>query len=176
MKYYFYILILIIYSSCANDLEEVKRITSTADASMEIGTNMKIDYTEFGKPRATLTASLLHRFTEPTVHSDFPKGMHLVVVNENGSIENTLDAKFGSMDDSRHFMMATNDVVVVNIKGDKLNTEELIWDQNTKMIYSNKFVKIQTAKEIIYGDSLIADEKFTNYYIKRVTGTVTVKK
>jgi LPS export ABC transporter protein LptC len=176
MNKYFFIFLTMLVCACSNDLEEVKRITSTADASMEIGTNMKINYTEFGKPRATLTAPLLNRFNQPTIHSDFPKGMHLVVVNEYGAIENTLDAKNGSIDDSRHLMMATNDVKVINKRGDILNTEELIWDQSTKMIYSNKFVKIQTAKEIIYGDSLIADEKFSSYYIKRVTGTVTVKK
>jgi LPS export ABC transporter protein LptC len=168
MKKYYSLIISILLITCSNDLEEVKRITSTA--------NMKIKYTEYGKPRAILTAPLLNRYTQPTIHSDFPQGMHLVVTNESGVVENTLDAKNGTIDDSRHLMMATNDVVVVNIKGDKLNTEELIWDQSTKMIYSNKFVKIQTAKEIIYGDSLIADEKFSNYYIKRVTGTVTVKK
>ncbi len=73
-------------------------------------------------------------------------------------------------------MTARNNVVVVNIKGDTLSTEELIWSQNEKKIYSNSFVKIRTAKEIILGDTLVADEKFTNYTIKKVRGTVQVKK
>jgi LPS export ABC transporter protein LptC len=175
MKTFSYLLFILIIS-CTNDLEEVKKIAQPVDVNREEGKNINIRYTELGKLRANLTAPLVYRITQPNISSEFPQGMHLDLFNESGVIENTLDAMKGSIDDTRHIMTASDKVVVINIRGDKLETESLSWDQNTKKIYSSAFVKITTAKEIIMGDSLEADEKFTDYRIKRVTGTVQVKK
>lgn len=146
------------------------------EANTEWGVDVQMDYSEYGRPRARLTAPELQRIIISNMpKTEFPKGFRLVIYNESGQIENTLNAKYGLADDLNKNMVAQNNVEVVNIKGDHLNTEELIWNQNTKQIYSNKFVKITTKKEIIMGDSLIADEKFSDYTIKKVTGTVTVE-
>ena len=64
---------------------------------------------------------------------------------------------------------------VVNQKGEILNTDELIWDEDKKIIYSNSFVKITTPDEIIYGNGMTANENFTDYVIKHITGTIRVK-
>jgi Lipopolysaccharide-assembly, LptC-related len=64
---------------------------------------------------------------------------------------------------------------VINAKGEKLNTEEIIWDEQKKIIYSNAFVKITTGDEIIWGIGMEANEDFTDYVIKKVTGKVKVK-
>ena len=71
-------------------------------------------------------------------------------------------------------MIAKRNVEVVNIDGDTLKTEELIWDQKKKKIYSNTFVEIRTKSEIIYGEGLEADETFSNYTIKKITGTIQI--
>ena len=160
--------------SCSNDLEEAKKVSKNVDANTETGTNVVINYSEYGKPRAKLTAKELVRVSFDFPKSEFPKGLELVVYGEDGHIENTLRAASGSIDETNKMMNARNNVEVVNARGDRLNTEELIWNQTDKKIYSNTFVKITTAKEIIMGDSMIADERFTDYTIKKVTGTVKV--
>jgi precorrin-4 methylase len=72
-------------------------------------------------------------------------------------------------------MTARKNVEVINAKGEKLNTEEIIWDEQKKIIYSNAFVKISTGDEIIWGIGMEANEDFTDYVIKKVTGKVKVK-
>ena len=72
-------------------------------------------------------------------------------------------------------MTARDSVVVINNKGEIMNTDELIWDEDKKIIYSNSFVKIRTADEIIYGNGMTANENFTGYVIKNITGTIKVK-
>ena len=71
--------------------------------------------------------------------------------------------------------MAKNDVVVVNQKGEQLNTEKLLWDENTGKIYSDEFVKITTPDEIIMGKGFEANQDFSKYKIFKVTGNITVK-
>jgi LPS export ABC transporter protein LptC len=65
-------------------------------------------------------------------------------------------------------------VEVVNAKGDKLNTEHLIWDEQKKKITSDAFVKITTAKEIIMGKGLEANQDFTQYEIKNIQGIINI--
>jgi LPS export ABC transporter protein LptC len=72
-------------------------------------------------------------------------------------------------------MEAKRNVVVVNEKGDKLNTEHLIWDKNTRMIRTEEFVKITTEDEIIMGNGMEADEHFTKYKIKQIKGIISIK-
>jgi LPS export ABC transporter protein LptC len=160
--------------SCSNDLEEAKKVSKHVDANTETGTNVVINYSEYGKPRAKLIAKELVRVSFDFPKSEFPKGLELLVYGEDGHIETTLRAANGSIDETNKMMNARNNVEVINARGDKLNTEELIWNQTDKKIYSNAFVKITTAKEIIMGDSMVADERFTDYTIKKVTGTVKV--
>ena len=71
-------------------------------------------------------------------------------------------------------MEVMDDVVVINRNGEKLNTEHLIWDADSKKIYTDEFVKITTKEEIIFGDGLEANEDFTKYKILNIKGTVTV--
>ncbi len=169
-----FMLLFLTVAGCSNDLEEVKKVSKNVDANTELGVDVVMNYSEYGKPRATLTAKELIRNTDNFPKTEFPKGLQLVIYGEYGQIENTLKAKSGTVDETNKMMNARNNVEVVNAKGDRLNTEELIWNQTDKTIYSNSFVKITTPKEIIMGDSLIADEKFTNYTIKKVTGTVKI--
>ena len=49
------------------------------------------------------------------------------------------------------------------------------WDEEKKIIYSNTFVKIATADEIIYGNGMEASENFSDYTIKHITGKIKVK-
>jgi hypothetical protein len=55
-----------------------------------------------------------------------------------------------------------------------LDTEELIWDESRKQIYSNAFVKITTIDEIILGNGMESNETFTDYTIKHITGKIKV--
>lgn len=63
--------------------------------------------------------------------------------------------------------MVKNNVEAISVKGDKLNTEELTWNQKTQKISSDKFVKITTRDEIIFGDGFESNQDLTNYKIKK---------
>ena len=67
-------------------------------------------------------------------------------------------------------------MVVVNRKGERLNTEKLIWDERNELLSSDRFVKITTAEEIIFGDGFEANQDFSRYRIFNVKGRLTVKK
>ena len=70
-------------------------------------------------------------------------------------------------------MYAQGNVCLSNIKDEFLYAEELYWNQKTKKVYSEKFVKIETPDEVIYGEGFESDEEFTSYVIKKIKGSYT---
>jgi lipopolysaccharide export system protein LptC len=66
-------------------------------------------------------------------------------------------------------------VEVMNVKGERLNTEELHWDQKSGKIYTDKFVRITTADQIIMGDGMTANQTFTEWEINRYRGTINLQ-
>ena len=72
-------------------------------------------------------------------------------------------------------MIVQDSVVLINTKGEKLNTEELIWKRNQHKIFTDKFVKITRKDEIIMGEGLVSNEEFTRYTIKDIQGTINIE-
>jgi hypothetical protein len=51
-----------------------------------------------------------------------------------------------------------------------IETEGLVWDESTQKIYSDRFITITTATEIIKGYGFESDYDFQNWELKKVTG------
>jgi len=72
-------------------------------------------------------------------------------------------------------MTARNDVIVVNVNGDTLKTEELIWDEATNKISTQKFVSVKQTDRIIYSDGLETNTDFSNYKFFNIKGVLSLK-
>lgn len=103
-----------------------------------------------------------------------PKGLFVTFYDDKGKENTTLKADYGVRFERTQKMEVKYNVEVVNVNGEKLNTEHLIWDEQKKKIISNSFVKITTAKEIIMGKGLEANQDFTQYEIKEITGSIRI--
>ena len=55
-----------------------------------------------------------------------------------------------------------------------MNSEELIWDEKKKIIYSEQFVRITTDESIIMGKGFEADQSFETWEIFNPTGTIEI--
>jgi LPS export ABC transporter protein LptC len=106
----------------------------------------------------------------------FPNGIRLDMFNPDGSLGSTLTSKYGEMDHLTNQMIAKDSVVVYSTNGQSLRCKDLVWKQNERMLSTYGKVALQTPTEIIYGDTLFADENLKIYRIKKVTGIAQVKK
>lgn len=162
-------------SSCGNNSETAKLIISRANVNIEKGKDVEINYSDEGVVRIQASGHTVTRYNTAKPYLEFSDGMKLLFYNTEHKVESTLTAKYATAIENSHSMTARDSVVVVNQKGEILNTDELIWDEDKKIIYSNSFVKITTPDEIIYGNGMTANENFTDYVIKHITGTIRVK-
>lgn len=160
---------------CKNDNANVDWISKRSNVNIERGSDIEIVYSSGGENRIKAFAKEALRFNVEKPYMTFPNGIKVNFYDAAGNVETVMKANTATVYDGSSMMIAKNNVEVINAKGEKLNTEELIWDESKKMIYSNSYVKISTEDEIILGEGMEANETFTDYTIKKITGVIKVK-
>ena len=167
----FFILVL---SSCENDLQTIDLVITGKDAPSETMKNPEIIYSDSGKVVMKLTGSELERYSGERPHIIFPKGINMFFYDDSMKINSTLKAEYGIRYEKEGGMEAKRNVEVVNVKGEKLNTEHLIWEEGKDRIYTKEFVKITQGRDVIYGDGLESNQDFTKYKILKPKGVFTL--
>ncbi len=168
-------------TACENDIAVVNSVAAVAKekaAPSESSKNVELYYSDSAVIRTKLITPLINHFLGEKPYYEMPQGMDAIFYDRNRKVQTKLTANYGIGYDNENgmeHMEAKGNVIVVNEKGDRLNTEHLIWNAVTKKIYNDEFVKITTKDEVIWGDGIDADQDFSKYEIKHVKGTVDVK-
>ena len=163
--------------SCGNDLETVNAITlKNAGPSMS-AKNIEVLFSDSGKIQAKLTSILLNKYEGQNPYLEFPKGFKVLIYDSANRVESTITGNYGKQNEITRVMEAKGNVVVRNeLKNQQINTEQLIWDENKRLIFSDVKVKITTADKILYTEGLKANESFTWYEFVNPHGQITVQK
>ena len=175
MRNLFIAVLLFVVAGCENDLAKVNLVASQKELPVEHGTDIEMLYSTYGDVKVELIAPTMERHVQESPYMEFNDGLRLYFYDDEKNIDSRLSANYGIAFEEEEEMIVRNDVVVINVKGEKLNTEELIWKQTEHKIYSNKFVKITTADEIIFGEGLESNEEFTEYTVKNIRGTISIE-
>lgn len=164
--------VVLCFSSCENNLDTVNLITAKDKTPLGSEENATIVYTDSAKAKFKLTAPLIESYGGTDPYQVAPNGILVDFYDDSNRVNGYISANYAIRHEKTNIMEADNNVVVLNKKGEKLNTEQLFWDENKHRIYTNKYVQITTATEIIYGDGLESNEDFTRYTITNIRGTV----
>ncbi len=163
-------------AGCENDEKQVELISQKKNFPVETASNIEVLYSDSALVKVKLTAPEMKRFTGIKPYVEMPKGINLTFYDDGLNIISTLKANYAINREQEDIMEARNNVVVVNEKGEKLNSEHLIWNKRTHKIYSDVFATITTQNEIIQGNGFEANEDFSKYKINKVTGIFTFNK
>jgi len=175
------VFILFVFSLLAGCKEDIGKINvliqNKSDLPVEIGENVLIEYTDSGFVRAKVYAPEMKRYAgDDKNETVMGKGMTVYFLGRDKKVESFLKSKYAVRYDRDRKMMAKDDVVLVNVKGDTLRTELLNWDENKQLIYTNQFVRITTPEEIITGTGFESNAEFTRYKISKISGTFDLSK
>ncbi|MFN3876055.1 MAG: LPS export ABC transporter periplasmic protein LptC, partial [Flavobacteriales bacterium] len=109
---------------------------------------------------------------EPARRTELSEGIELVFFGPDGRQASVLTARRGVVLPKEERMEVMEQVVFVNSKGERLETEHLMWRQDSARVRTDKAVRIQRGRDVIHGMGLDAAEDFSSYRIRRVTGTL----
>lgn len=175
-KRIFIIALWLCFQGCENDQGKIEQLTKADNSPLESIKGLETIYSDSGIIKVKVNAAVLNKYVNPKAITELPQGMSINFYDNHLNVISRLSAKYAIHYDNERKWLAKNDVVVVNQKGERLNTEKLTWDENTGKLNSDDFVKITTPEEIIMGKGFEADQDFSKYKIFKVTGNITVKK
>lgn len=165
----------LLLASCENDEGDVKAL-SQRKQSVDIGINIESYLSQAGKVKAKLTAPLMKNYTD-SAYVEFPRSLHVDFYNDTLLIESRLDARYGKYRQNERKVFLKDSVVVFNIQGDTLRSQELWWDQNKQQFYTDKPARIyRKDKTIIYGQNgLTAAQDFSVVTIHESSGQLPMR-
>ncbi len=163
------------FFSCKSDIKQINSLADIKNFPNQSAKNIEILYSDSAKVKMKIFAPVLNRFmNEDEPYIEFPEGIKVLFYTVNQEIESSLKSNYAIFYEVPDIWEAEEDVVVVNKDGDIINTELLIWERKKELIHSDKFVKITTKDEILYGEGFEADQNFTNYTIHKPTGVLNL--
>lgn len=165
----------LLLTACENRQEELDALSKTRIA-VEEAKEVESYLSQGGKMKARLTAPVMNRYQADSPYIEFPASLHVDFFNDSLVVESQLNAQYGRYKETEHKVYLRDSVVVFNSKEDTLRSDELWWDQNREIFYTEKDVQIHQPDKIIYGKGLEADQSFNWYVIKQITGQVLVPK
>jgi len=162
--------------SCENDIAAVEALTNIKKVPINKGKNVELIYSEKAAVKIKIIAPLSEEYNEKDNHYiEMSEGIKVLFFDSLLNVASTLTSNYAIQQVSKKIMEAKDNVVVINDKGEKLNTEHLIWNEDSSKIYSDVFVKITTKEEIIMGEGMEANQDFTKWKIHKIKGTITIK-
>jgi LPS export ABC transporter protein LptC len=162
--------------SCGNDIADINKQFTKQDTGKEIATNIEMLYSDSAVVRVKVRAPLMVHLLDPEKPKQtFPKGIWVDFFDKQKQQVSKLTSKTAERDENNGEVHLRDSVVVWNNKQEKMETEELFWNEPQQRIYSDKFVKITTPTEIIHGKGFEANSDFSHWTLKEVTGTVQSK-
>ena len=139
--------------------------------NVEEAKDIEVTYTDSSRlvfiMKAPLSRRKLDRFT---TEEEFPEGIEVTFYDRTGVPRSWLKADYAVRDQVNKKITVQKNVVLRNDVGEQLNAPELIWDEKTKEIYTDRFVRHTSAERVIYSYGFRSNESFTRYELQSVSG------
>ena len=176
-KYFLVPLLCCLLTGCVNDPADVETLRQRNEPNVEVATGVRMIYSDSATVRVIVTAPTMHNYTDLSeARQEFPDGLHLTFFDELQDSSSTLIAKWGVYRQRQNEITVRDSVVWESVDKQRLETEELNWDEKNGRIHTSKFVILQQPDYLITGYGLEADQGFENAKVLEVEGRIPMNR
>jgi LPS export ABC transporter protein LptC len=173
---YIFLLGSLLLASCRNDLAEIEKVIPLEDAFKEVAHDVRLLYSDSAEVKVEVLGPKLVRYLEKEdPREEFPEGITVNFLTGGKKSNSVLTSKFAVRYEGTNQITVRDSVVWISKRGEKLETEELIWDEKNKKVFSTRYVRITNPEEVIFGYGFDANQDFTEWRIKQIEGRMKVK-
>jgi LPS export ABC transporter protein LptC len=172
------IISMLILVSCKNDIETIQALTNETNYPDITGTNIEMQYTDSGLLKGKIIApEVLQYNTVEEPYYEFPSGMTAIFYDRDGNETSFIRARYAIYYTKKELWEGRKDVYGENkVSGEKIETEQIYWDQKEKRIYSEKFTKITRDDGIHIGEyGFDAEEDLSPMQLRGYSGSVIIR-
>lgn len=100
----------------------------------------------------------------------FPKGLYLQKYDPLLHVIATIAADSARYFKNKRLWRLDGHVEIRKKPKDLFYTQQVFWDQNRRIIYSDSFIHIENATHVLEGYGFVSDEQFNAYTVRRPQG------
>ena len=167
---------LTIFQSCVVDQADLSRYMQSKIANVEETRDIDVVYTDSSYTVFILKSPLSRRiFLKQSIKEEFPEGIEVTFFDHTNQPRSWLTSEYALRDQANRTITVQKNVVLRNDKGERMDGPELIWDEKSKEIYTDRFVRITRADgSIVYSYGFKSNERFTRYELNAVSGDMNI--
>jgi LPS export ABC transporter protein LptC len=163
--------------ACENDIERINLITDESEAPRLQGTNIEVIYSDSAKVQVQILAPVYKQFPNAErPYMEFEKGLEVFFYDDSAQIESELRADYTIYYMEERLWHATGNVVAKRFdNGDALYTDELFWDEEEELIYSDSYTRVHSDDNTLYGkNGFRSNQSLSNWQLIGSSGTINV--
>jgi LPS export ABC transporter protein LptC len=157
--------------ACSEEKKAIKAVEYTGP--IMTAEDLNVSYSDSGRVIVKMKTAKQMRMANG--NEKYPKAVYVNFIDKNGVEYSSLRGDSGEFNQAEKLYILRGNVFFFNrVAQQSLSTPELFWTPRLKKIYSNKSVKINTPNRQIRGVGMEADQDFTKYTIRKVSGVFEV--
>jgi len=168
---------MLLMSACENSLNDIQKIASKEeDKPISRSTGVDVIYSDSAKVKAHMTAPLMIEYADtPKPYKEMPKGVKILFYDADLKESGNIVSDYAVQRDKENIIEFRKNVVATNAQGQIFKSEELIYDMNTKKMYSTKAVEIVSPNgDVVDGIGFDSNETFFPWHMVQMTGAFHV--
>lgn len=172
------LLLALVLAGCENDIERINMITDESEAPTIQGTNIRVIYSDSARVKVQIQAPAYKQYpTAERPYMEFEEGLEVYFYNDSAKIESEIRADYTIYYMEERLWHATGNVVAQQFEsGDALYTDELFWNENEELIYSDSYTRVISEDNILYGkNGFRSHENLSNWQLIGSSGTINVQ-
>ena len=166
----------LIFNFCAKEAAETETDDFVFDVNIETTHDVAIIYSDSARIQVRISGpKMLHYVNTREPKQEFPEGVTVEFFSPDGTIASILTGKYAIRQESRGTVLVQDSVVWQSVTNERLETEELIWDERQQKVFNHKFVVLRKQGEIIYGHGFEATQDFKYSRVNAISGIKDVE-
>ena len=162
--------------ACENNPADVAALFPEFRPDAEMIREFETIYSDSAQIRVRIKGPLMLRYYENGQFVQlFPKGAEVEFFNEFGQVGSTLTSGYGIRFENDERVIVRDSVIWISEEGDRLDTEELVWESSSERIFSDRFVRLRQADKEITGIGFESNQNFTRSKVIAIQGIVNVE-
>jgi len=147
----------------------------TSGEAIDTTRGVDVIYSDSAVVKGRMITPLLIKYSTNKPYDVMPEGIKVVFFDKNGKEEGNIVADSAVQIEEENLTKFYKNVVATSIDGKIFRTEELIWDQPKKTVYSTKRVDMTSPDgKFFTGLDFKSDDKLENPHWSRLSGEFDV--
>ncbi len=160
--------------SCQTNPQKIEALVKDIEEPVVSSEEVEWFYTKNGVATHRLTSPKVLRFGGQKEYIEFPAGLEIFSFNTQGEQEAFMKSDYAIQYLDDKIIEVKGSVLLENLKGEKLETEFLVWDETQNQIFTEALVKITKQGQSIIGEGFESNTSFSKYTLKNSRGIINL--